>query len=96
MRTLCVMVAVLLTAPLPVSSQEATIPRVRTFPGIPPAAFPYAKPEEVGLSSEKLNHRHRAGSSAVASQFRMRFVIRGFVEGSWTGTGSCRRNLPRV
>ncbi|MDX1661654.1 MAG: hypothetical protein R3326_07675, partial [Gemmatimonadota bacterium] len=47
----------------PAVAQEATstkrasateVPRVRTIPGIESPAFPYAEPEAVGLSSEKL------------------------------------------
>ena len=44
----------LLTA-LPLIAQDANVPRTRTFSGLVVPAFPYAKPEEVGLSSEKLN-----------------------------------------
>jgi imidazolonepropionase-like amidohydrolase len=35
--------------------QEADVPRTRTLPGIASPAFPYAHPEEVGLSREKLD-----------------------------------------
>lgn len=41
--------------PLPLRAQYAEVPRTRTFPGIPSPAFPYAQPEEVGLSGDKLD-----------------------------------------
>ncbi len=34
---------------------EQEVPRTRTLPGIESPAFPYAQPEEVGLSTEKLD-----------------------------------------
>jgi manganese oxidase len=43
--------------------QEAEVPRTRTLPGIASPAFPYAHPEEVGLSSEKLE---RLGEEMVS------------------------------
>lgn len=47
--------AVLLLIALPLRAQDAEVPRTRTFPGIEDPAFPYAQPEDVGLSSEKLD-----------------------------------------
>jgi CubicO group peptidase (beta-lactamase class C family) len=44
----------MLPAP-PAHAQVADVPRTRTLPGIEAPAFPYAQPEEVGLSSEKLD-----------------------------------------
>jgi CubicO group peptidase (beta-lactamase class C family) len=40
---------------LPAHAQVADVPRTRTLPGIASPAFPYAHPEEVGLSREKLD-----------------------------------------
>jgi CubicO group peptidase (beta-lactamase class C family) len=37
-----------------ISVEEAGIPRTRTLPGVENPAFPYAEPEEVGLSSRDL------------------------------------------
>ena len=39
---------------LPLRAQDAEVPRTRTSPGIGSPAFPYAVPEEVSLSSERL------------------------------------------
>lgn len=41
--------------PVSPAEQRAEVPRTRTFPGIPSPGFPYARPERVGLSSEKLD-----------------------------------------
>jgi CubicO group peptidase (beta-lactamase class C family) len=46
-----------------ISAQEAAVPHTRTFPGIASPALPYARPEEVGLSSEKLE---RLGDEIVS------------------------------
>lgn len=48
-------------------AQETEVPRTRTFPGIQNSAFPYSKPEEVGLSSEKLDHLAEEIESWVAN-----------------------------
>jgi CubicO group peptidase (beta-lactamase class C family) len=40
---------------LPLDAQQAPVPRTRTFSGLVAPAFPYARPAEVGLSSEKLD-----------------------------------------
>ncbi|HUF89261.1 MAG TPA: serine hydrolase [Gemmatimonadota bacterium] len=42
-------------AALDARAQDSEVPRTRTLPGIEDAAFPYAQPEDVGLSSEKLD-----------------------------------------
>lgn len=47
----------------PVPALATETPRTRTLPGIASPAFPYAQPEEVGLSSEKLN---RLGDEVAA------------------------------
>lgn len=39
------------------------VPKTHTFPGIEAPAFPYAQPEEVGLSSKKL---HRLGGEIIS------------------------------
>lgn len=39
----------------PLHAQDAEVPRTRTFSGLVAPAFPYAQPEEVGLSSETLD-----------------------------------------
>lgn len=44
----------ILLAAVPVRGQDVEVPRTRTLPGIASPAFPYAAPEEVGLSSEML------------------------------------------
>ena len=46
--------AVALLTALPLRAQDVEVPRTRTFPGVESPAFPYAQPEEVGLSSAKL------------------------------------------
>jgi CubicO group peptidase (beta-lactamase class C family) len=43
-----------LLATLPLQTQESAVPRTRTWPGIALPAFPYTQPEEVGLSTGKL------------------------------------------
>ena len=50
---LCLTLGLLLVLQ-PARAQESGIPRTRTLPGIPSPAFPYAHPESVGLSSERL------------------------------------------
>jgi hypothetical protein len=50
-----VLCAAVLLATIPLSAQDADVPRTRTLPGIESPAFPYAQPEEVGLSSEILD-----------------------------------------
>lgn len=52
---LLVMVAVAWVAAPPISAQAPEVPRTRTFSGLVAPPFPYARPEEVGLSSETLN-----------------------------------------
>ncbi len=52
-RPALVFAVALLTA-LPLHAQNVEVPRTRTFPGVESPAFPYAQPEEVGLSSAKL------------------------------------------
>ncbi len=47
--------AVALLTAVPLLAQDVEVPRTRTFPGVESPAFPYAQPEEVGLSSAKLN-----------------------------------------
>lgn len=47
-------VAVVLLAALPIRAQDTEVPRTRTFTGVENPAFPYAEPEQVGLSSEQL------------------------------------------
>ena len=46
--------AVMPLAALPLHAQDAEVPRTRTLPGIENPAFPYAEPEQVGLSTEEL------------------------------------------
>jgi CubicO group peptidase (beta-lactamase class C family) len=53
--TAVVLCAAVLLAAIPLSAQDAEVPRTRTFPGLESPAFPYAQPEEVGLSSEILD-----------------------------------------
>lgn len=55
-RVLLVAVVALMACPL--LAQDAAVPRTRTFPGTASPAFPYAPPEEVGLSIAPL---HRLG-----------------------------------
>ncbi len=47
--------AVALLTALPLHAQDVEVPRTRTFPGVESPGFPYAQPEEVGLSSAKLD-----------------------------------------
>ncbi|MEE8551350.1 MAG: serine hydrolase [Gemmatimonadota bacterium] len=47
--------AVALLTALPLHAQDVEVPRTRTFPGVESPSFPYAQPEEVGLSSAKLD-----------------------------------------
>lgn len=64
--TICSSVLVMLSQPLAtprLDAQEAQVPRTRTLPGIDNPAFPYAQPEKVGLSSEKLE---RLGEEVVS------------------------------
>lgn len=65
-------VVALLTA-LPVRAQDAEVPRTRTFPSIEDPTFPYAQPEAVGLSSEKLQ---RLGDEIVE------WVVNGHIVGA--------------
>ncbi|MDX1674281.1 MAG: serine hydrolase domain-containing protein [Longimicrobiales bacterium] len=53
-----------LIAAVPLQAQDRDdVPRTRTFPGIENPALPYAQPEDVGLSSEKLD---RLGDDIVS------------------------------
>lgn len=52
---IAVLTLLTLLAPIGLVAQDADAPRTLTFPGIDAPAFPYAQPEEVGLSTEKLN-----------------------------------------
>lgn len=54
-NTLLLVVGLMLFFASSLQAQDTEVPRTRTFPGIENPAFPYAQPEEVGLSSEKLN-----------------------------------------
>lgn len=47
-------VLVALLGAVPLHAQEGEVPRTRTFPGLEEAPYPYAQPEEVGLSAERL------------------------------------------
>ncbi|HUF25540.1 MAG TPA: serine hydrolase [Gemmatimonadaceae bacterium] len=58
--------AILLIA-FPVGAQGGDVPRTRTLPGIESPAFPYVRPEEVGLSSEKLERLGAEVASWVAA-----------------------------
>jgi CubicO group peptidase (beta-lactamase class C family) len=49
------------------SAQDVDVPRTRTLPGIASPAFPYALPEEVGLSSGKLERLAEEVLSWVAA-----------------------------
>lgn len=49
------LLAVTLLTVLPLRAQDAEVPRTHTHPGIESPAFPYAQPEKVGLTSEKLD-----------------------------------------
>jgi CubicO group peptidase (beta-lactamase class C family)/imidazolonepropionase-like amidohydrolase len=53
-RVLLIAAMILLPA-FPLHGQNAEVPRTRTLPETDSPAFPYARAEEVGLSSEKLN-----------------------------------------
>jgi CubicO group peptidase (beta-lactamase class C family) len=46
--------AIVVLAATPLQAQDAEVPRTHTLPGIENPAFPYAQPEEVGLSSMDL------------------------------------------
>jgi CubicO group peptidase (beta-lactamase class C family) len=64
MKIPAIMLSLLL--PLPVPAQQPhgqEVPRTRTFSGLVAPAFPYARPAEVGLSSEKLD---RLGDEIVS------------------------------
>lgn len=50
-----VFAVILLVAALPSQAGDNDVPRTRTFSGLVAPAFEYAKPESVGLSSEKLD-----------------------------------------
>ena len=54
LRGVLLLAATLLTN-LPLHAQNEKVARTRTFSGLVDPAFPYAWPEEVGLSSEKLD-----------------------------------------
>jgi CubicO group peptidase (beta-lactamase class C family) len=42
-------------AAAPLAAQDSPVPRTRTFSGLVAPAFPYARPDEVGWSAEKLD-----------------------------------------
>ena len=51
-----VLLATMLSMSLPLHAQSAEVPRARTFSGLVSPPFPYTQPENVGLSSETLDH----------------------------------------
>lgn len=61
-----VWVAIILLTALPLRAQDLDVPRTRTFPGIDNLVFPYAEPEEVGLSSTALRELGGAVAQWVA------------------------------
>ena len=70
------------TLVLPLRAQEGAVPVTRTLPFVDSSAFPYAKPETVGLSSERLA-RHGPTRFASANPCSTHSAIDSSGPGAW-------------